>query len=1292
MGKGLVRAGIILLLLALPIIGPGHAEAVAENLLQNGGFELVDSQGKGIAWKKDFWQPTSRLGLTKSKSRGGSNAAFLYADKENDIRLVQTVQVKPDTLYRFSGWVAVRGVPEKGLGANLCVMGGFVHSKGVTGTTAWQYLELVFKTGRQQSQVTVGARLGYFGDTTRGTAFFDDLELVEVTDPSMPYQLLGPAEEKPYAHGSEAPELTEDRPWEEGFGIKAGRLLGKITGYPTWIILFYLLLFLLLFLRRGEKEALFGPNQEPFKNRLMWLFFLAAGVNVLVRIPLFKDAPFPTDMSCFKAWALRMATVGPRGFYTEGYFCDYPPFSMYLFWLVGWILKAFNWSGNDFLANTVIKLPALACDLATAWLILQLLRRKNPRLGLLLAVIYMYLPAILYNSSYWGQVDTYYAFLMMAAFYLIVKGKPELAAACVAASFLTKAQTAAFIPVLVFFMFLRYPPRRIAGIVGAAALATLVMLLPFNWGKPLTWIFRHYANMAGQYKYASFNAANFLLLLGGNNRSDSAALGVGLTYRTLGFLLFFLSSAWCCYYLYHRRTKAGLAAVFATASWAFFLFFPRMHERYLFPTLGFLLLAFGYLRDRRIYFLGVLLSLSYFFNLHAVILRFGNALQEPVFSRGMYILAMVNTGLFVAFVFVLQSQLPGWGRWLKSLFRRYDAKLAEHLREDLKSKPFRLNRREYLLVGVFLALYGVFVFFRLGSWKTPQKGMELRAPVEIVLSSPADIGTLVIYDAEGEGELSIEKYSGGAWSPAASVSCQYFYVLRRMPFSAEKVERLRLVPQPSAGHINEIAFLGPSGKPVPMESVVEEGGRRVPADKSPLFDEQEKMTAKTSYLNSTYFDEIYHGRTAYEFLRGSGVYETTHPPFGKDLLALGIAIFGMNPFGMRFVPALTGIFLMLVLFLLGRQVLGSRFGAYSVMALGMLDFMPFVQSRYSTIDTISVLFLGLMFLFVFRFVREQETAPEKEKSFKSLALAIFCFALAASTKWTTVYGFAGAAAIFFLVKLRQYRGVKQAAALVLQRTPKAKKGERLGKGKKKNDKYLAGRGRASVFTRKNLLPSVVGALLIFLLIAPLVYYLTYIPFLKCAGVTGAFSGQAVRTVVKNQKDMYDYHAKLKATHPFTSSWWSWPFDFKPLWIYPDKAIEVKPGNKASIVSMGNPLIWWLGVVAVLAMLYQLLIIRRFSVMHLVFLGFLSQYLPWILVRRISFIYHFYPVLPFYYLILAGFLAPLWNLGRRGRRTVQTFFLACLLALVLFYPVLAGVEVPCSYVDRFLRWFPGDWVF
>ena len=88
---------------------------------------------------------------------------------------------------------------------------------------------------------------------------------------------------------------------------------------------------------------------------------------------------------------------------------------------------------------------------------------------------------------------------------------------------------------------------------------------------------------------------------------------------------------------------------------------------------------------------------------------------------------------------------------------------------------------------------------------------------------------------------------------------------------------------------------------------------------SALFDEQTLVPDSYSFKNSTYFDEIYHARTAYEFIKGREVYEWTHPPLGKSIIALGIRIFGMNPFGWRFMGTLFGVLMLPLMYIFAKK-------------------------------------------------------------------------------------------------------------------------------------------------------------------------------------------------------------------------------------------------------------------------------------------------------------------------------------------------------------------------------------
>ena len=61
-----------------------------------------------------------------------------------------------------------------------------------------------------------------------------------------------------------------------------------------------------------------------------------------------------------------------------------------------------------------------------------------------------------------------------------------------------------------------------------------------------------------------------------------------------------------------------------------------------------------------------------------------------------------------------------------------------------------------------------------------------------------------------------------------------------------------------------------------------------------LLDEQETVPEDYSYMNSSYFDEIYFPRTAYEQLHNLPIYEYTHPPLGKLIMSIPMQFLGVT--------------------------------------------------------------------------------------------------------------------------------------------------------------------------------------------------------------------------------------------------------------------------------------------------------------------------------------------------------------------------------------------------------------
>lgn len=171
---------MIFLILAVLMATAVFAENKGENLLLNGDFEAADSVQKPLNWIAEYWVESSEYMLQSQKTHSGKAALAIKSGAENDIRLVQIVKVKPNTYYKLSGWIATENVNLNKTGANICVVDDFHHTISINGTSNWLPAEMNFHTNSSQTEVKIGARLGMWGNTVTGTAYFDDLSLVEL--------------------------------------------------------------------------------------------------------------------------------------------------------------------------------------------------------------------------------------------------------------------------------------------------------------------------------------------------------------------------------------------------------------------------------------------------------------------------------------------------------------------------------------------------------------------------------------------------------------------------------------------------------------------------------------------------------------------------------------------------------------------------------------------------------------------------------------------------------------------------------------------------------------------------------------------------------------------------------------------------------------------------------------------------------------------------------------------------------------------------------------------------------
>ena len=545
------------------------------------------------------------------------------------------------------------------------------------------------------------------------------------------------------------------------------------------------------------------------------------------------------------------------------------------------------------------------------------------------------------------------------------------------------------------------------------------------------------------------------------------------------------------------------------------------------------------------------------------------------------------------------------------------------------------TRADCLLSWALAAIYALVAFWGLGDTAAPQSYATLSpasAPA-FVIPAESTVASLRYFAGIDPGNWTLEgSEDGSQYYSLDTVEMNYVAVLKwndapLTDYPGYHFTHFRLTSV-SALELGELCLLDAAGERITPLAADVAGAA--------LFDEQDTIPAEQTYLNSSYFDEIYHARTAWESLRGDGMYEITHPPLGKLIIALGLKLFGVTPFGWRFSGTLCGALMLPLLYAFVQRLYGRRSVSVGCTLIFAFDFMHFTQTRIATIDTYSVLFILGMYYYMFRFVHEEE------HSRRTLFLSGLFFGLGAASKWTCLYAGAGLALIWLLYWI--FNG-------------------ELGK----------------IAFWKNVL-FCLGA---FVLVPALIYYVSYFPYGESAGLRGVgmfCKGDYLRLVLDNQRYMFRYHSELVATHPYSSRWYEWLLDIRPILYY----VHYSGESRSAIMAFSSPLLCWGGLGAMVCV--GLRSWKDGRALYIL-LGYLAQLLPWVLVSRLTFAYHYFPSEVFLVLALGYVLSRLEESGKRGY-TVAAAALAVGL-FVLFYPCLSGRPCSVDYCENVLKWF-GSW--
>ncbi|GAB3390853.1 phospholipid carrier-dependent glycosyltransferase [Humibacter soli] len=412
-----------------------------------------------------------------------------------------------------------------------------------------------------------------------------------------------------------------------------------------------------------------------------------------------------------------------------------------------------------------------------------------------------------------------------------------------------------------------------------------------------------------------------------------------------------------------------------------------------------------------------------------------------------------------------------------------------------------------------------------------------------------------------------------------------------------------------------------------------------------------------------------------------------HPPFGKWMIAVGLAIFGaQNTVGWRISTAVVGILAVVVLMVIAKMLFRSTMIAALAGFIMAVDGNAIVMSRVAILDN-SVMFLALLaFLCVLldRSWRERRLAAwiaaREADGLRIgwgpwlwwrpwLIVAGILLGLDAGVKWTGFYFLAFFAVYVLLVD-------------------------------------VLGRRRSGI----QLWPEggiVKGGIVTFVLMVPLAfatyiatwsgwllnrggYYRDYVQTTPSARATGLLSWVPdwAQNLWKYQQEMYGYSINLHTPHPYQSNPLTWLLQLRPTSMYyvgTKYGVDgcTAPGGCASaITDLGNPIIWWAGTAAVIYLIYRLIRYRDWRY-GLILTGLAAGYLPWMLYAgRTIFTFYSIAFAPYVFLALAAVFAlivgkPTDDTYRRtrGLSLLAVFVVVITAVSVFFYPIWTGMQIP-----------------
>lgn len=379
------------------------------------------------------------------------------------------------------------------------------------------------------------------------------------------------------------------------------------------------------------------------------IYLLILGLVIRIAISLFSlQFRENTDVLRYRDWGKIAYLYSLKDTYTDTYLQfgtfpnNQPPGSLYIlsaFYhldimaskIIIKILHApegsIQWINGSML-NFFLRIPSILCDLLISYGIYFFIRkRKQINTALFASALFLFNPVIIYNSSFWGQMDSINNLFFLACLFSFFKKRLVFGLIFYALSLYIKLSLLFALPFILVILFKFYKNNIFSFLksILITIIAILALTLPIS-PNPIAWITKFLTtNATGEMQNITSFAFNFwwfifkpTIAMGQPvnnfkfseiqliNSPLSQTLFFGISLEIWSYLLFTCLSGILLYFLLkmnfkkvpHDRLFLILSLVALTA----FMFLPRMHERYMYPMFPLLAIACGIKDKFRIYY------------------------------------------------------------------------------------------------------------------------------------------------------------------------------------------------------------------------------------------------------------------------------------------------------------------------------------------------------------------------------------------------------------------------------------------------------------------------------------------------------------------------------------------------------------------------------------------------------------------------------------------------------------------------------------------------------------------